>query len=301
MADENDATESSTRLTTYGPLLAVCTLVCISTIFKTIRTICINPTIYRSFILLLLYVSINCKLLYTVGSKSLLAVGLERNAYKSLLSAAEAVFTNIAVYFSLERMVFTLQNVTEESESDHKQKQMRFISGLRYSCFILLGTQLIVQILLVFLKGHSTLKHMGQGAAAFVTFGFMVTVLVAFAYLMLDTAGVWVLSSEPMITAFFISLMLGELEYSTYCVARVYTASLTSYDNPGTVVFVYSLTAVVDLLPSLLIVHILSRSAEEQGDLEKSFVSHHDSVVQSAANETGVEAGTRLLNGSIAR
>lgn len=256
---------SSSRFWTYCPRLGVCVLVCLWAIWKTFRPLRESLSRYRSPILFTFYVAINCKLLYTIASSSLLIMDKEREQYlfKSSFSAVENVFTNIAIYLSLERMIFTLRYFTDEAslseEESITRRRRKIISGLRYTCWVLLCIQVAVQTPLCFFE-HG-IKNIGRAALTFCNFVYMAVVFVLFTRLLFDAVGVWLLRQEKTITAFFLVMMIGQLEYSLYCVLRVYFSRMRSYDNLAAIVFVYTLTLTVDLLPCVLIVLLLTRES----------------------------------------
>lgn len=259
--------EDVSRLVTYLPLFAMCCLVFLGTLWKTIRVVHRKPTVYHNVVLLLFYVAINCRLMYTVFNTALFVFGKEKElaAYKSLLSAAEAFFTNIAVYFSLERMLIILQKIvdsnTQESELSGVSCRSSFVRGLTLACWMLLSLELLTQVPIGFCRSDPRLRNQVRAFTAFCTFVFISVVFITFVRVMKVATGVWVPSRERMITAFFLLQMGGEAGYSVYCMLRAYYRKYNSqYDNPVVIGFVYTLNVVVDLLPSVLIVLILSRS-----------------------------------------
>ncbi len=274
--------DTSSRMLIYGPRCVICVLTCLWTLWKTVRVVRGNSVIYHNFVLLLLYIAINCKLLYTVASSALLIFEGEGNkSYKAILSATEATFTNVAVYVSLERMVFALQNTSDEDLPEGKdtprsqvQTRHHIIPALKYSCWIMLCIQLVIQMFLSFYRSDASARNFFRAIDTFATFAFMSVVFLEFVYLMDKLAGVWVPTQAKTITAFFVSQMAGELGYSFYCIARIYFKTyIGAYDALGTVIFVYVLTLITDLAPSVLIVLILSGVGDDARSQSGSFVS----------------------------
>ncbi len=252
------------RIAEYIALLIICVATLVGTLCKTIKTIRANPTIYTNIVLLLLYISILFKLLYAVFQYCIIAFSLDGklNNIRSGLAVVESVFTSVSIYISLERMLSILNSLNEEPKP--------YIPIMTKACWVFMVLHMAAQVISRYTfdpdeRSELITRSRVDSFTAFGTFLYMGVVFLVFAYGMLKYNRMWVLTQATMITAFFVVQMVGQLMYSVYCVVWMYDSrSFKGFDSAGRIVFAYALTFFVDLIPSVLIVIILSGS--EEGD-----------------------------------
>eukprot|EP01022_Parablepharisma_sp_SALTPOND_P017854 TRINITY_DN28_c0_g2_i1.p3 TRINITY_DN28_c0_g2~~TRINITY_DN28_c0_g2_i1.p3 ORF type:complete len:213 (-),score=4.33 TRINITY_DN28_c0_g2_i1:379-1017(-) len=203
----------------YLPLIAIGLVIYSITYYKTARVVRDHLGPQRNLTLYFLYVLLNLNILsYTVDVFFTSFVGNgEKGDNKSMENLRRITFAilynanNMLIFTFLARALNSLRRITNLGG---------FISGLKYGCLIIFGILIVAETTLhVFLPGRSDGPNTIPGEdfvymyayycfSGFFVFAYTAVVFFVFVAEMRRQRQVWVISSQKLLTLFFLSQMI---------------------------------------------------------------------------------------------
>eukprot|EP01022_Parablepharisma_sp_SALTPOND_P017856 TRINITY_DN28_c0_g2_i3.p1 TRINITY_DN28_c0_g2~~TRINITY_DN28_c0_g2_i3.p1 ORF type:complete len:342 (-),score=-16.48 TRINITY_DN28_c0_g2_i3:274-1149(-) len=258
------------RALPYLPLITTGFFIFLITAYKTARIIKEHLAPQRKPILYFLYVLLNLNMLcYTIDVLFASFSGNgEKGENESMENCRRITF---AIVYNVNNMLIFTFLVRALSSLRRTRNLGRFISGLKYGCWIIFGTLIVAETTLhLFLPGRNDGSNTVPGEdfvymyayycfSGFFVFAYTAVVFFVFVAEMHRQRQVWIFSSQKLLTLFFLSQIIGQLNYSVYYLLKIEPiGGLRDYDDLTTKIFLYAHALFAHFSPVVLVVLIVS-------------------------------------------
>jgi len=233
----------------WWTFLAFCTAVCAIVILITIIMI-IKGRITRSNItLIFLYFAINCNLVCNVFD--IICSFIEFENLSFWIELIEYLSVQLAIFMFVAR---TINSFSKIASAKILFKFMYFV------CWIFLATNVILRNYYYF-KDISFYKHLYNAISSFIVFSFLLLIYISSSIEMYRFTGNVMCLCEKILTGFLLTLTLGQLDASIYSILTIYAKHLVSWNTAFGLIFSFSITILIEIIPGLLLIIQISRNS----------------------------------------
>jgi len=232
--------------------LTFCTAVWAVVLIITILTVVKGGIAKRNITVIFLYVAINVNLL--CNDMTIVFQFLAKDDWSLWTGLAEIFFIYLAIFTFVARTMDSFSKI-----AIHKA----LFKCLFFLCWAILIAHTCL-FYYFFLKNTYFNFSFYYAISSMVIAIFLIVIYIVSSIEMYRLTGKFMWFAEKTLTAFLLTLIIGQIDISIYSLMKIYAKNSVNWNSPFSLLFVFSTTILIEIIPGLLLTIQISRKPKEQ-------------------------------------